>query len=142
MAYRTEQAYVGWDKRFILFHNKRHPSEMGANEVRAFMTHLARNRNVAASTQNQALNAIVFTYFEVLHRDPGEFGEFQRAKCQKRLTTVLTRDEVQRVLAHLDGTYGLMAKPLYGTGMRLSALLDDCSICLAAQLCHSLFHFV
>ncbi len=119
LAYRTEQAYVGWVKRFILFHNKRHPSEMGANEVRAFLTQLAVNRRVAASTQNQALNAIVFMYREVLQRDPGEFGEFQKAKRPKRLPTVLTRDEVQRVLAHRDGTYGLMARLLYGTGMRL-----------------------
>lgn len=119
LAYRTEQAYVGWVKRFILFHHKRHPSEMGAGEVRAFLTHLACNRRVAASTQNQALNAIVFMYREVLHCDPGEFGEFQKAKRPKRLPTVLTRDEVQRVLAHLDGTYGLMARLLYGTGMRL-----------------------
>ena len=92
LAYRTEQAYVGWVKRFILFHNKRHPSEMGANEVRAFLTHLARNRRVAASTQNQALNAIVFMYREVLRRDLGEFGKFQKAKRPKRLPTVLTRD--------------------------------------------------
>jgi len=92
---------------------------MGSTEVRAFLTHLAVTRRVAASTQNQALNAIVFMYREVLRRDPGEFGEFQRAKRPKRLPTVLTRDEVQRVLAHVDGTHGLMARLLYGTGMRL-----------------------
>jgi hypothetical protein len=119
LAYRTEQSYVAWVKRFILFHNKRHPREMGSQEVRAFLTHLARNRGVSASTQNQALNAIVFMYREVVQRDPGEFGEFQRAKRPKRLPTVLTRNEVQRVLAHLEGTYGLMARLLYGTGMRL-----------------------
>ncbi len=92
---------------------------MGPSEVRAFLTHLAVNRKVAASTQNQALNAIVFMYREVIRRDPGEFGEFEPAKRPKRLPTVLTRDEVQRVLTHLSGTYGLMARLLYGSGMRL-----------------------
>jgi len=119
LAHRTEQSYVSWVKRFILFHNERHPQGMGPAEVRAFLTHLAVNRKVSASTQNQALNAIVFMYREVVRRDPGEFGEFDRAKRTKRLPTVLTRDEVKRVLAHLDGTYGLMARLLYGTGMRL-----------------------
>jgi site-specific recombinase XerD len=93
LAYRTEQSYVAWARRFILFHNKRHPTDMGATEVRAFLTHLAVTRRVAASTQNQALNAIVFMYREVLRRDPGEFGEFQRAKRPKRLPTVLTKAE-------------------------------------------------
>jgi len=119
LSYRTEQAYVAWIKRFILFHGKRHPQEMGAAEVRAFLTHLARNRGVSASTQNQALNAIVFMYREVLRREPGEFGQFQRAKRTRRLPTVLTRDETQRVLAHLDGTHELMARLLYGAGLRL-----------------------
>jgi site-specific recombinase XerD len=119
LSYRTEQSYVGWVKRFILFQGKRHPRDMGAAEVRAFLTHLARNRGVSASTQNQALNAIVFMYREVIRRDPVDFGEFQRAKRTKRLPAVMTRDEVQRVLAHLEGTYGLMARLLYGTGMRL-----------------------
>ncbi|MBI3839005.1 MAG: integron integrase [Planctomycetia bacterium] len=119
LSYRTEQSYVAWVRRFILFHNKRHPTDMGATEVRAFLTHLAVNRRVAASTQNQALNALVFMDREVLRRDHGEFGEFQCAKRPKRLPTVLTRDEVPRVLAHIDGTHGLMARLLYGTGMRL-----------------------
>lgn len=119
LSYRTEQSYVAWVRRFILFHNKRHPQDLGPTEVRAFLTHLAVNRKVSASTQNQALNAIVFMYREVVRRDPGEFGEFDRAKRPKRLPTVLTREEVRRVLVHLDGTYGLMARLLYGTGMRL-----------------------
>ena len=110
LSYRTEQSYVAWVRRFILFHNKRHPRELGPTEVRAFLTHLAVNRRVSASTQNQALNAIVFMYREVVRRDPGEFGEFDRAKRPKRLPTVLTRDEVKRVLAHLEGTHGLMAR--------------------------------
>jgi len=119
LAYRTEQSYVAWVKRFILFHHKRHPKDMGAAEVRAFLTHLAVNRDVSASTQNQALNAIVFMYREVVRCDAGEFGEFERAKRSRRLPVVLTKDEVKRVLAHLEGTYGLMARLLYGTGMRL-----------------------
>jgi integron integrase len=119
LAYRTEQSYVSWVKRFILFHGKRHPQEMGPVEVRAFLTHLAVNRTVSASTQNQALNAIVFMYREVIRRDPGEFGEFDRAKRPKRLPTILTKEEVRRVLAHMEGTHGLMARLLYGTGMRL-----------------------
>ena len=123
LAYRTEQSYVAWVKRFILFHNKRHPMEMGATEVRAFLTHLAVNRRVSASTQNQALNAIVFMYRDVVRRDPGEFGEFERAKRPKRLPAVLTREEVKRVLAHLERTYGLMGRLLYGTGMRLMECL-------------------
>lgn len=93
--------------------------EMGPTQVRAFLTHLAVNHRVSASTQNQALNAIVFMYRNVVGRDPGEIGAFGRAKRPKRLPTVLTRDEVKRVLAHLEGTYGLMARLLYGTGMRL-----------------------
>ena len=119
LAYSTEQSYVSWVKRFILFHNQRHPKDMGPTEVRAFLTHLAVNRRVSASTQNQALNAIVFMYREVVRRDPGEFGEFDRAKRPKRLPVVLTKEEVKRVLVHIEGTHGLMARLLYGTGMRL-----------------------
>ena len=92
---------------------------MGPVEVRAFLTHLAVNRTVSVSTQNQALNAIVFMFREVVRRDPGDFGEVARAKRPKRLPTVLTRDEVKRVLVHMEGTLGLMARLHYGTGMRL-----------------------
>ena len=119
LAIRTEQAYVNWAKRFILFHNKKHPKDMGALQIKEFLNHLACDRNVAASTQNQALNALVFMYRDVIQRDPGEFDDFQRAKRPKKLPTVLTRDEVNRLFAHIDGTYGLMAQLLYGTGMRL-----------------------
>ena len=93
--------------------------EMGPTEVGAFLTHLAVNHRVSASTQNQALNAIVFMYRNVVGRDPGKIGAFGRAKRPNRLPTVLTQDEVKRVLVHLEGTYGLMARLLYGTGMRL-----------------------
>lgn len=119
LAYRTEQSYVAWVKRFILFHNKRHPKDMGPVEIRAFLTHLACNRNVSASTQNQAMNAILFMYREVLRREPGEFSEFQPARRGKRLPTVLTVGEVKAVLSHLEGTYRLMARLLYGSGLRL-----------------------
>ena len=91
LAYRTEQSYVSWVKRYILFHHKRHPREMGPAEVRAFLTHLAVNRNVSASTQNQALNALVFMYRDVVRREPGEIGNFERAKRPRRLPAVLSR---------------------------------------------------
>ena len=90
---------------------------MGPVEVRAFLTHLAVNRRVSASTKNQALNAIVFMYREVVRRDPGEFGEFDSAKLPKRLPTVLTKDEVKREPTNVERTYGLMTRLLYCTGM-------------------------
>jgi integron integrase len=119
---RTEQAYVNWIKRYILFHHKRHPQEMGASEIEAFLTHLAVNENVAASTQNQALSALLFLYREVLEKDPGPIDAL-RAKKPKRLPTVLTKDEVRRVLDHLSSTHQLMAKLLYGSGLRLMECL-------------------
>ena len=115
---RTEEAYVNWVKRYVLFHHKRHPTEMGASEVEAFLTHLAVNENVAASTQNQALSALLFLYREVLHKDLGPIDAL-RAKEPKRLPTVLTKEEVHCVLGHLSGTHLLMAKLLYGSGLRL-----------------------
>lgn len=114
----TEQAYIGWIKRYIFFHDVRHPVEMGAAEVEAFLTHLAVNENVAASTQNQALSALLFLYREVLRRDLGPIDAL-RAKKPKRLPTVLTKEEVRCVLGHLQGTHQLMAKLLYGSGLRL-----------------------
>jgi integron integrase len=121
---RTEQAYIHWIKRFIFFHQKRHPREMGAGEIRAFLTHLAAQQNVAASTQNQALNALVFLYRKVLNLQPGEFGEFERAKRPAKLPVVLTKEETQRLLAAMKpGTLSLMARLIYGTGMRLMECL-------------------
>lgn len=116
---RTEEAYRQWIRRFILFHGKRHPREMGAAEIRGFLTHLAAREQVAASTQNQALNALVFLYRQVLHLEPGELGEFERVNKPRRLPVVLTKLEVQRLLDGLEGTVQLMARLLYGTGMRL-----------------------
>ena len=111
---RTEQAYVQWIKRYIFFHGKRHPSEMGEAEVSAFLTHLAVKRNVASSTQNQALNALVFLYREVLKKDLDGLEDVTRAKKPARLPLVFTRDEVRRVLAHLEGDRGrvLISRPL------------------------------
>ena len=119
---RTEQAYVNWIKRYIYFHNVRHPAEMGAPEVQAFLTHLAVEGNVAASTQNQALSALLFLYKGVLHQHLGPI-DAMRAKKPKRLPIVLTKEEVHRVLGHLSGTHLLMAKLLYGSGLRLMECL-------------------
>ena len=100
---RTEQAYVNWIKRYILFHGKRHPQEMGVPEIEAFLTHLAVDQEVAASTQNQALNAILFLYREVLKQDLEGRIDAIRAKRPKRLPTVLTREEVRPVLDAMSG---------------------------------------
>ena len=116
---RTETQYVQWVKRFILFHGKRHPREMGAAEVEAFLTHLAVEGNVAASTQNQALSALLFLYREVLQIELPWLDNVVRAKRPQRLPVVLTRNEVRAVLDRMTGVYGLMASILYGTGMRL-----------------------
>jgi integron integrase len=116
---RTEQAYVDWIRRFILFHGKRHPMEMGKAEVEAFLTHLAVNRNVAASTQNQALSALLYLYREVLERDLPWLDDVTRAKKPSRLPVVLTYTEVKMLLDQLSGTKWLMASLLYGSGLRL-----------------------
>ncbi len=122
-SYRTEQTYVAWIKRFILFHGKKHPKDMGEKEISTYISHLAVNRNVAASTQNQALNAIVFLYKQVLNRKLGDFGPMERAKRPKRLPSVLTRKEADLVLTVMSGKYALMAKLLYGCGLRLMECL-------------------
>ena len=116
---RTEQAYVDWIRRYILFHGKRHPQEMGKPEVEQFLSHLAVERNVAASTQNQALSAILFLYKEVLEKNIGWLDDVERAKRPARLPVVLTAAEVRTVLAHLEGRHRLMANLLYGAGLRL-----------------------
>ncbi len=116
---RTEQAYVDWIRRFILFHNKRHPAEMAEQELTEFLTHLARDVHVAASTQNQALSALLFLYKEVLRQEIGWLSNVQRAKRPARLPVVLTRDEVHKIFAHLHGMQRLMAGLLYGSGLRL-----------------------
>ncbi len=116
---KTEDAYIGWIKRFIFFHGTRHPTEMGAEEVRQFVSHLALDRHVAASTQNQAFNALIFLYHEVLQIDLGQIVGAVRAKKPKRLPVVLTPEEVQTVLALLCGEVWLVCSLLYGAGLRL-----------------------
>lgn len=116
---RTEQTYVGWIRRFILFHGKRHPRDMGAPEVEAFLSHLAVDRTVSASTQNQALAALLFLYREVLGIDLPWLDGVTRAKRREHVPVVMTRAEIDRLFAHLDGLHLLMARLLYGTGMRL-----------------------
>jgi site-specific recombinase XerD len=120
---RTEEAYWQWIKRFILFHGKRHPNEMGEAEVGAFLTHLAVDKNVAASTQNQALSALLFLYKEVLKTPLDWIENVQRAKRHSRLPVVFTREEVQAILRNLEGTKWLMASLLYGAGLRLTECL-------------------
>ena len=115
---RTEQAYVDWIRRYILFHRKRHPDEMGEAQVTAFLNHLAINRAVAASTQNQALSALLFLYQQVLDRKL-DFIDAQRVRRPARLPVVLTRAEARAVLAHLRGDYRLIGHLLYGSGLRL-----------------------
>ena len=116
---RTEEAYVHWTKRFILFHGRRHPAEMGEPEVAGFLTHLAVEGQVASATQNQALNALVFLYRYVVGRPLGEIAGIVRAKRPQRLPVVLTPDEVARVLGQLRGLYWLIACLQYGSGLRL-----------------------
>jgi len=120
---RTEEAYAGWTTRFILFHGKRHPQEMGVPEIQAFLTHLAVDEHAAASTQNQALSALLFLHRQVLRQDlDGPLGAL-RASKPKRLPTVLTREEAPRVIECTSGVHRLMAKLLYGSGLRLMECL-------------------
>lgn len=116
---RTESAYWNFIRQFIFFHNKRHPREMGKLEIEVFLTHLAKARKVAVSTQNQALNALLFLYKEVLHLPFEHLGSFERPLRRPKVPTVMSRAEVNRLVAVMDGTFGLIARLLYGTGMRL-----------------------
>ena len=120
---RTEQAYSDWIKRYIFFHDKRHPQEMGAQDIEAFLTHLAVVGKVSASTQNQAKSALLFLYREVLEMQLPGLDKVTQAKAPKRLPVVLTVSEVQAVLSHLSGTHALIASLLYGTGMRLMEVM-------------------
>ena len=116
---RTEEAYVDWIKRFIRFHGNRHPSILAAPEVEQFLTHLASDRGVAASTQNQAQSALLFLYREVLARDLPWLDGVVRAKAPSRLPVVLSHDEVIELLCRLVGTHRVIGQLLYGTGMRI-----------------------
>jgi len=118
-SYRTEQTYIEWIKRYILYHGKRHPKEMGAEEIQAFITHLAVQKNVSASTQNQALSAILFLYRYVLNKPIELPAGLLRAEKSKTLPVVLTQNEALAVLGKMSGVPQLMAKILYGSGLRL-----------------------
>lgn len=120
---RTEESYVHWIKRFIYFSGKRHPADMGAVEVTAFLNHLARERDVAAATQNQALSALLFLYKEVLGRGLPWLDELERVRRPARMPSVLTPGEAQRLLSCMRGTKWLMASLLYGAGLRLRECL-------------------
>jgi len=119
LSLRTEEAYVGWVRRFILANGKRHPRELGRREVEAFLTHLAMHGHVAASTQNQALSALLFLYREVLQQELPWMENIRRAKKPERLPAVLSREEVAALLAEMNGVTWLMASLLYGAGLRL-----------------------
>src|SRR4051812_35390563 len=116
---RTEEAYVNVIRRFILYHHKRHLNEMGADEIRQYLSHLATDGNVAASTQNVALAALLFLYREVLQLDLPLIEGVERAKRPQRIPVVLTVEEVKRVLVEMSGIHHLMASLLYGAGLRL-----------------------
>lgn len=115
----TEHSYIQWIRRFIFFHNKRHPKDMGASEIQAYLSHLAVNRDVSASTQNQALSAILFLYKRVLGINLPWLDDVIRAKKPKRLPVVLTRNEIKSLLSQFEGTRWLIFSLMYGSGLRL-----------------------
>jgi integron integrase len=115
----TERSYLGWIKRFIIFHRRRHPKDMGEEEIRQFISHLAVETKISASTQTVALSALLFLYRDVLKQELPYVTRIERAKRSKKLPVVFTRREVQSVLARLDGTHHLIASLLYGAGLRL-----------------------
>jgi integron integrase len=119
LSLRTEETYRSWIKRFILFHGKRHPQELGAEGVRSFLTHLAVKEHVAASTQNQAFNALLFLYKQVLKVEAPNIEGVERARTSKNLPVVFTKEEANAVIAHLKGEYRLIAGLLYGSGLRI-----------------------
>lgn len=122
-SYRTEEAYVNWIIRFILYHNKRHPKEMGEKEINQFLTYLAVEEKVSASTQNQALCAVVFLYKHVLNKKLGDFGQLEWSKKSRRIPVVFSRVEVKSIIKHIYGDKWIMANLLYGAGLRLSECL-------------------
>lgn len=119
LSVRTEKAYIFWIRRYVLFHGKRHPTTMGTEEIRRFLSHLAVDKDVAASTQNQALAALLFLYRRVLSVPLPDVGQIERARKPVRLPVVLTRDDAGVLLTRLDGTPRLVAGLLYGSGLRL-----------------------
>ena len=123
-SHRTEETYVSWVRQFILFHNKRHPGEMGATEINAFITYLVNEKGVAASTQNQAISSVLFLYRHVLNIQLDEATLIPiRPTKPKRIPTVLSRGEAKSILAKMEGVYSLMAQLMYGSGLRLMEVL-------------------
>jgi len=122
-SYSTEKTYINWIYRYIIFHNKRHPKELGGEEIADFLTNLVVERKVSASTQNQALNALVFLYKRVLKIQLENF-EFEHSRIGKRIPVVLSREEIRKVISNLHGEFHLMASVLYGGGLRLSECLN------------------
>jgi len=120
---RTEETYCHWVKRFIFFHNMRHPAEMAEAEINVYLTHLAVKEKVSASTQNQALSALLFLYRHVLDRKVGDLGEVIRARKPRHVPVVMTRQETREVMSHLKGDKWLMASLMYGAGLRLMECL-------------------
>lgn len=123
-AYRTEQAYVGWIKRFILFHNKKHPRSLGEAEIESYLSYLALEREVTPSTQNQAMAALLFLYRDVLHIPLDQEILPASAKRTKRLPVVLSKPEVYRIIGQLHGVHKLVAQLLYGSGLRITECLQ------------------
>jgi len=119
----TEKLYINWTKKFILFNNKTHPIDMGEDEIKNYLNYLAVEKHVSASTQNQALNAILFLYKEIIKKDIGFIKDVKRAKYKKNLPVVLTKQEAKAILAKLEGPTFLIASLLYGAGLRLSEAL-------------------
>jgi len=123
-SYCTEKVYIHWIRQYILFHGKRHPNDLGEEHIRQFLTQLAVNKRVSASTQNQALCALVFLYKHVLNCKLGDFGNLVWAKKSKRIPVVFTREEVRSILGQLKGVHWIMAMLLYGAGLRLRECLQ------------------
>jgi integron integrase len=119
LSIRTEKTYVQWAKRFILYHNKTHPAKMGPAEINQYLTFLAVKKNVAAATQNQALNAIVFMYKHLIGKDIRQIGDYIRAKRSQKMPVVLSKDEANLLFKRLSGVYKLIAGLLYGSGLRI-----------------------
>ena len=124
-SYQTEKAYVGWIKQYIFFHNKRHPQEMGKVEIEQFLTHLAVNKHVSPTTQNQAFSALLFLYTQVLGIDLKEQNiQALRAQERKHIPVVLTKDEVGNVISNMNGIYQLVVYLMYGCGLRMNEALN------------------
>ena len=120
---KTETAYTNWIKRFIFFHNKRHPKDMGAEEIKSFVDNLVTNHHVSSATQNQALQGILFLYKNILNKDVGWIENIKRSSRVKHLPVVLSKKEVEKVFKNLDGTNKIIVSLLYGSGLRLSESL-------------------